>query len=66
MSEIEQLRLRAESLAKAASILAVHFRGEGERLLAIEALGIAKKAIRELEAARAEEESQVEDLRIWD
>jgi hypothetical protein len=64
MSEIEKLCLRAEQLATAASLLSLHFRGEEERQLAVEALGIAKKAIRELEEARALQEK--EDLRIWD
>jgi hypothetical protein len=64
MSEIEQLRLRAESLAKAASLLSIHFRGEEERVLAVEAHLLASKAIRAWESARDLEEK--EDLRIWD
>jgi hypothetical protein len=65
MSEIEQLRLRAEKLATIATHLSIHFRGEEERLLAVEAHLLASKAVRAWESARRLSEEK-EDLRIWD
>ena len=64
MSEIEQLRMRSESLGISSSLLSIHFRGEEDRVLAVEAHLLASKAIRAWESARDLEEK--EDLRIWD